>query len=119
MRPSTVRKPAHPRPAYTLEAHDYSRGPMGYGMGKLEIIDHDGHGGLTFEERPFVIMHDHAFVPLGSYPARPSDTTPSAPASKLPRPCRRCVSRPGSLSCWWLAIVPTPRPDRHAPGSGR
>ena len=51
---------------YTLQAHYYSRGPMGYGMGKLEIIDHDGQGGLKFEERPFVVMVDHAFVDLGT-----------------------------------------------------
>jgi len=50
---------------YTLKAHYYSRGPMGYGMGKLEIIEHDGKGGLRFEERPFVIMQDNAFVELG------------------------------------------------------
>jgi tetratricopeptide (TPR) repeat protein len=50
---------------YRLRAHYYSRGPMGYGMGKLEIIEHDGHGGLRFEERPFVIMVDHATVDLG------------------------------------------------------
>jgi hypothetical protein len=39
---------------------------MGYGMGKLSIIDHDGKGKLTFEERPFVVMVDHAFVDLGT-----------------------------------------------------
>jgi tetratricopeptide (TPR) repeat protein len=50
---------------YTLQAHYYSRGPMGYGMGKLEIIEHDGQGGLKFEERAFVIMVDQAFVDLG------------------------------------------------------
>ncbi|MFO0664077.1 MAG: VIT domain-containing protein [Polyangiaceae bacterium] len=50
---------------YQLSAHYYSRGPMGYGMGKLQIVEHDGHGGLSFEERPFVIMQDHAFVDLG------------------------------------------------------
>jgi hypothetical protein len=38
---------------------------MGYGMGKLEIVEHDGHGGLTFEERPFVVMKDRAFVDMG------------------------------------------------------
>ena len=48
-----------------LQAHYYSRGPMGYGMGKLQVIEHDGKGGLTFEERPFVVMNDHAFVDLG------------------------------------------------------
>ena len=51
---------------YRLQAHYYSRGPMGYGMGKLEVIDHDGKGGLTFDERPFVVMADHAFVDLGT-----------------------------------------------------
>lgn len=62
----TIRGPrknrAHP---YTLQAHYYSRGPMGYGMGKLQIIDHDGNGGLTFEERPFVVMTDGAYLNLG------------------------------------------------------
>jgi Vault protein inter-alpha-trypsin domain/von Willebrand factor type A domain len=51
---------------YVLQAHYYSRGPMGYGMGKLEIIEHDGKGGLTFEQRPFVVMTDQAFVDLGT-----------------------------------------------------
>jgi hypothetical protein len=53
---------------YTLSAHYFSRGPMGYGMGKLEIVDHDGHGGIKIEERPFVVMQDHAFVDLGTVP---------------------------------------------------
>jgi tetratricopeptide (TPR) repeat protein len=51
---------------YTLQAHYYSRGPMGYGMGKLEILEHDGKGNLTFEERPFVVMQDRAYVDLGT-----------------------------------------------------
>ena len=38
---------------------------MGFGMGKLEVIDHDGQGGLKFEEHPYVVMIDHAFVNLG------------------------------------------------------
>jgi len=50
---------------YRLQAHYYSRGPMGYGMGKLEIIQHDGKGELRFEQRPFVIMQDRAFIDLG------------------------------------------------------
>ncbi len=62
----TIRGPSAGRAfPYTLQAHYYSRGPMGYGMGKLQIIEHDGHGGLHFEERPFVIMQDGAFVDLG------------------------------------------------------
>ena len=40
---------------------------MGYGMGKLEIIDARRQAaGLKFEERPFVVMVDHAFVDLGT-----------------------------------------------------
>ena len=63
----TVRQArGHRAGPYKLQAHYYSRGPMGYGMGKLEIIDHDGHGHLKFDERPFVIMVDHAFVDLGT-----------------------------------------------------
>jgi tetratricopeptide (TPR) repeat protein len=62
----TIRKAKGQRSGpYKLQAHYYARGPMGYGMGKLEIIDHDGSGGLTFEERPYVVMVDHAFLDLG------------------------------------------------------
>jgi hypothetical protein len=63
----TIRAPVNQRRGpYKLQAHYYSRGPMGYGMGKLEIIEHDGRGGLRFEERPFVVMVDHGFVDLGT-----------------------------------------------------
>ncbi|WP_437876251.1 AgmX/PglI C-terminal domain-containing protein [Sorangium sp. So ce513] len=63
----TIRAPREQRARrYTLQAHYYARGPMGYGMGKLQIVDHDGKGGLTFEERPFVIMNDQAVVDLGA-----------------------------------------------------
>ncbi|MBI5623841.1 MAG: hypothetical protein HY924_08690 [Elusimicrobia bacterium] len=62
----TIRKPRSGRAfPYTLQAHYYSRGPMGYGMGKLSVIEHDGNGTLGFEERPFVVMVDSAFVDLG------------------------------------------------------
>jgi tetratricopeptide (TPR) repeat protein len=61
---------------YRLQAQYYSRGPMGYGMGKLEIIRHDGRGGLSFEERPFVVMIDHAFVDLGRVNAPTSSRSP-------------------------------------------
>jgi hypothetical protein len=50
---------------YVLQAHYYSRGPMGYGMGKLQAIEHDGKGHLSFMEHPFVIMKDRAYVDLG------------------------------------------------------
>lgn len=50
---------------YHLQIHYYSRGPMGYGMGQLEILQHDGLGHLIFEERPYIVMQDGAFVDLG------------------------------------------------------
>lgn len=63
----TIRNPKGARSEpYTLQAHYYSRGPMGYGMGKLQVIDHDGKGHLSFEERPFVVMVDRGFVDLGT-----------------------------------------------------
>ena len=62
--PSSAR--AYP---YRLQAHYYSRGPMGYGMGKLQIVEHDGKGGLRFEERPFIVMRDGAFVDMGKVSA--------------------------------------------------
>ena len=50
---------------YNISIHYYSRGPMGYGMGKVEILRHDGKGTFRFEERPFVVMNDQAYVNLG------------------------------------------------------
>jgi tetratricopeptide (TPR) repeat protein len=62
----TIRLPLEQRAyPYRLRAHYYSRGPMGYGMGTLQIIEHDGRGTLRFEERPFVVMVDQAYVDLG------------------------------------------------------
>ncbi|AKU99658.1 hypothetical protein AKJ09_06322 [Labilithrix luteola] len=71
----TIRKaPSERAYPYKLQAHYYSRGPMGYGMGKLEIVEHDGRGGLSFEERPFVVMVDQAYVDLGTVEKK-SDAT--------------------------------------------
>ncbi|MBL9105818.1 MAG: AgmX/PglI C-terminal domain-containing protein [Myxococcales bacterium] len=50
---------------YTFKAHYFSRGPMGYGMGKLQIVQHDGRGGLKYDDRPFIIMKDGADATLG------------------------------------------------------
>jgi len=54
--------PMHePAPAaavpWTLTASD--------GMGLLQILRHDGAGGLSFEDRPYIVMNDHAQVDLG------------------------------------------------------
>lgn len=55
---------------YRLSINYYSQGPMGYGMGLLEVLVHDGKGGLTFDERPYVVMQPGAFVELGSIGAK-------------------------------------------------
>ena len=52
---------------YQLSINYYSQGPMGYGMGLLQIQKFDGHGNLSFEDRPYVIMTNQAFVDLGTY----------------------------------------------------
>lgn len=51
---------------YKLEAHYYSRGPMGYGMGAVQIIKYDGDDGLVVETRSYLIMNDGAFLNLGT-----------------------------------------------------
>lgn len=51
---------------YRLSINYYSQGPMGYGMGLLEVLVHDGKGGLSFDARPYVVMQPGAFVELGS-----------------------------------------------------
>jgi len=51
---------------YRLRVHYYSRGPMGYGMGTVQVVTHDGEGGLAVEPRPFVVMTDGAMVDVGS-----------------------------------------------------
>lgn len=44
-----------------------AKGPMGYGMGKVEVIRHDGHGQLNFVEKPYVVMNDQAYLELGTF----------------------------------------------------
>lgn len=50
---------------YSVQIHYYSKGPMGYGMGTLQIVEHDGKGGIKFEDRPYVVMTDRAYLDLG------------------------------------------------------
>lgn len=71
----TIRKPRSSLEGpYQLKAHYYARGPMGYGMGKVQIVEHDGRGGLRFDERPFVVMNDQAYVSLGKVNAGAAKT---------------------------------------------
>ncbi|MBL0215520.1 MAG: AgmX/PglI C-terminal domain-containing protein [Myxococcales bacterium] len=52
---------------YELSINYFSQGPMGYGMGLLQVLRFDGTG-FTFDDRPYVIMVNQAFVELGSVP---------------------------------------------------
>jgi uncharacterized protein YfaP (DUF2135 family) len=61
--------PARLQGPYRLQAHYYSRGPMGYGMGLLQVVEHDGEGRLRVEPRPFVVMVDRAMIDLGTVEA--------------------------------------------------
>jgi hypothetical protein len=56
---------------YSLRAHYFSRGAMGFGMGKVQIVCHDGAGGVTIEDRPFVIQADKGMVDLGKVTSCP------------------------------------------------
>ncbi len=63
----TVSEPGRRSAApYRLRVHYYSRGPMGYGMGTVQVVAFDGTGRLSVEPRPFVVMTDHATVDLGT-----------------------------------------------------
>lgn len=55
---------------YELSVHYYRRGPMGFGLGTVQVIRHDGKGTITVESRPFVIQIDHARFELGKVAAR-------------------------------------------------
>jgi tetratricopeptide (TPR) repeat protein len=50
---------------YRAAVHYYNRGPMGVGLGTVQVIHHDGAGGVTIEDRPFAIQNDGAMIELG------------------------------------------------------
>jgi len=49
---------------YQLGVHYYAQGPMGYGMGIVQIVRFDGKA-FAFDDRPYVIMRNQAYVSLG------------------------------------------------------
>ena len=51
---------------YKLSAHYVRKGAMGLGLGTVQVIHHDGAGGVVIEDRPFVIQNDDALVDLGT-----------------------------------------------------
>jgi tetratricopeptide (TPR) repeat protein len=57
---------------YSLRAHYFARGAMGFGMGKVQIVCHDGAGGVSVEDRPFVIQSEKADFDLGKVTSCPA-----------------------------------------------
>jgi hypothetical protein len=50
-----------------LAAHYYARGPMGVGLGTLQVIRYDAATGtVELEHRPFALQRDDAVVDLGT-----------------------------------------------------
>ena len=50
---------------YRLMVHYYAQGPMGYGMGKVDLVQHDGAGNVRLEQRTFVMTQTDAKLDLG------------------------------------------------------
>lgn len=55
---------------YDIFVHYYARGPMGYGMGSVQTVFHDGKGKLEIDTLPYVVMEDDAKLGVGSVAAR-------------------------------------------------
>lgn len=55
---------------YDVFVHYYSRGPMGYGMGQVQTVFHDGEGKLEIDTLPYVVMTEDAKLGVGSVTAR-------------------------------------------------
>jgi uncharacterized protein YfaP (DUF2135 family) len=45
----------------------YQRGAMGHAMGTVQVIAHDGTGGLRVQAKPFVLMQQGGALELGSF----------------------------------------------------
>ena len=56
---------------YRLEVGYYARGAT-QGTGKIEVVEHDGAGQLFFEQRPFVVNKQRAYIDLGMISKPPS-----------------------------------------------
>lgn len=59
----TIPKTAKVYP-YRIDANFFDRGPSGYGLGALQVVQHDGHGGVRSQLVPYVLMNDGGTVRL-------------------------------------------------------
>jgi hypothetical protein len=51
---------------YALSVTYYNQGPTGYGLGQVQVIEHDGSGQLRFDDRPFVLLENRGRQDLGT-----------------------------------------------------
>jgi hypothetical protein len=51
---------------YALSVTYFNQGPTGYGLGEVQIIEHDGSGQLRFDDRPFVLLENRGKQDLGT-----------------------------------------------------
>lgn len=54
-----------PGARYRLRVRYSRRGAMGYAIGKVQIIEHDGRGALRIDDRPFILMNQGGGMSLG------------------------------------------------------
>jgi len=51
---------------YALSVTYFNQGPAGYGVGQVQVIEHDGSGQLRFDDRPFVLLENRGRQDLGT-----------------------------------------------------
>jgi len=51
---------------YALSVTYFNQGPTGYGLGEVQIIEHDGSGQLRFDDRPIVLLENRGKQDLGT-----------------------------------------------------
>lgn len=49
---------------YRIDAHYFDRGPSGYGLGSLQVVEHDGHGDVQTLLIPYVLMNSGGTIRL-------------------------------------------------------
>ena len=52
---------------YRVQARYHEPGSLGFGLGTLQIVEHDGEGRLRLRYRPFLAPKDPGFVELGAF----------------------------------------------------
>jgi TonB family protein len=62
-----IARGAHRPEAVTARVRYFNRGAMGYALGTVSALEHDGAGQLRFLERPFVLMQGSGSVELGRF----------------------------------------------------